>query len=86
MCLAPPFRLRPFASAVNVFANVFALALRPLPLVDVASPQTQAVKQEAACVAADCQGWCSEHFRESHCSNRKCQCPFCGQKLVVCLK
>ena len=54
-----------------------ALALRPLPLVDVASPQTQAVKQEAACVAADCQGWCSEHFRESHCSNCKCQCPFC---------
>ena len=50
---------------------------RPLPLVDVASPQTQAVKQEAACVAADCQGWCSEHFRESHCSNCKCQCQFC---------
>jgi hypothetical protein len=49
---------------------------RPLPL--VASPQTQAVRQEeAACVATDCQGWCSEHFMESHCSNCKCQCPFC---------
>ena len=48
---------------------------RPLPL--VASPQTQAIRQGAACVATDCQGWCSEHYRESHCSNCKCQCPFC---------